>query len=63
MLVALNFSSEKQTVHVDLAPQGFPGASFATVLSAGGPSERMVNEIALQPYGVYIARVRPAAGK
>jgi len=60
VLVALNFSGEKQTMHVDLSPQEFTGAKLVTLLNSGA-SSAAANEISLEPYGAYIARVHPGA--
>ncbi|MBV9608584.1 MAG: alpha-glucosidase [Acidobacteria bacterium] len=61
VLVALNMSGERQTLHVDLAPQGMAGASVKTMLSSS--AAQTGNDINLDAYGAYIGRVQSAVAK
>ncbi len=63
VLVVLNMSAEPQTVGFDLSAEGFPAAT-ATVLVASGataPKTKSLQNVAMEPYSVYIAKI--AAGK
>jgi precorrin-6B methylase 1 len=64
VLVALNMSAEPQKVAFDLTAQGF-GSAMPTVLVASGattPKAKSLQNVAMEPYSVYIAKI-PAAGK
>jgi alpha-glucosidase len=59
VVVALNMSGEKQTVRLDLGPQGFAAASLITLLASSSTPSKVANEITLGPFDTYIGRVQP----
>jgi glycosidase len=62
VLVALNMSAEPQKVAFDLTAQGF-GSATPTVLVASGattPKAKSLQNVAMEPYSVYIAKISAA---
>jgi alpha-glucosidase len=58
VLVVLNMSATAQQLSFHLSEQGFPSGKTTTLLStASGPASGQLNQVALEPFGVYIARV------
>ena len=57
VLVALNMSGMQQTVKFDLAPQGFAKAKAKTLLTTMKPAPSGIEQISLEPFGVYIAKL------
>ena len=59
VLVVLNMSGTEQRASFDLSKQGFSNGKAATLLTtlAGHPQEMSLSGLALEPFGVYIAKV------
>jgi alpha-glucosidase len=57
VLVVLNMSGTQQTVKFDLAPQGFKNAKSTTLVTTMKPAPVGTEQIALSPFGVYIAKL------
>jgi len=58
VLVVLNMSATAQQVSFDLAGNGFPSAKATTLLTTStGASSGQLNQVALDPFSVYIGRV------
>ena len=60
VLVALNMSGSAQKVHFDLASQGF-SAPAATLMSTSAANRSVGGEFTLEPFGVYVGRLRAAS--
>ncbi|MGB9204739.1 MAG: alpha-glucosidase [Terriglobales bacterium] len=58
VLVALNMSASPQKATFNLSSQGFGQASLKTLIASPEASAKG-NEVALEPYGLLIAEVRP----
>ncbi len=59
VIVACNFTTQPQTVSIDLASQGIKSSSVTTLLKTPGAADpASLESIQLGPYGVYIARVQ-----
>jgi alpha-glucosidase len=58
VLVVLNMSNKQQQIAFDLSAQGFPSAKATPLLtSLAAPPTGQLNQIALDPFAVYIARI------
>jgi|SRR5215469_9411638 len=59
VLVVLNMSGNQQNVSFDLSAQGFGNARPATLISTlrSHPQDVKLSQIALEPFGVYIAKL------
>jgi alpha-glucosidase len=65
VLVVLNMSAEPQKVSFDLTAQGF-GSGTPTLLVASGataPKTKSLQNVAMEPYSVYIAKIAAAKKK
>ncbi len=63
VLVVLNMSAQPQTVKLDLATEGFAGASAKVLLTSGGPADTVkVSAVKMAPFSAYIAKVVPTTG-
>jgi alpha-glucosidase len=58
VLVVLNMSATAQTAKFDLAPQGFAKAKATTLLTTMKAAPVGIDQIALAPFAVYIAKLR-----
>ena len=59
VLVAINMSERASTARWDLAPQGLAGATATTLVASAASGN--LRALTLQPYGVWIARVKAGA--
>jgi glycosidase len=60
VLVVLNMSASPQRVSFNLSENGFPSAKATTLLTTSAPgSGGPLDQVALDPFAVYIARVAP----
>jgi alpha-glucosidase len=57
VLVVLNMTSAQQTAKFDLASQGFGKTKLKTLLTTLKPEPVSASEVALPPFGVYIAKL------
>jgi alpha-glucosidase len=57
VLVVLNMSASEQRVSFDLVGKGFGGAKPATLLTTLKNPPTGLNQISMEPFGVYIAKV------
>jgi len=58
ILVVLNMSSVRQTSRFDLSAQGFSSAKTTPLLtSLADPPAGRLDQVALEPFSVYIARI------
>ena len=57
VLVVLNMSGSSQKASFDLGAQGFPSAKAKVLLSTAKPEQIRLGDLALEPFGVYIAEV------
>lgn len=62
VLVVLNFSSQPQTVAVDLNIQGAEPEKARVLLSTSGVAKVTLSALAMRPYGVFIADI-PISGQ
>ena len=58
VLVVLNMSSSPQKTKFDLASHGIKGTTGSTLLSTAKANQVDVNDISLEPYGVWIGEVK-----
>jgi oligo-1,6-glucosidase len=58
VLVVLNMSRTPQKTKIDLAPKGVKASSAKILASTSKNPSSSVSEVALEPYGVWIAEVR-----
>jgi alpha-glucosidase len=59
VLVACNFTAQRQTVTFNLDAQGIHGSGLKTLLKTPGTAEpQSADSVQLEPYGVYIGQVR-----
>ncbi|HEX3662839.1 MAG TPA: alpha-glucosidase [Acidobacteriaceae bacterium] len=59
VVVACNFTTQPQTVSLDLSGQGVQGTHATTLLKTpGGADPESLHSVALGPYGVYIGKVQ-----
>jgi alpha-glucosidase len=58
VLVVLNMSNAKQKIGLDLSPEGFPSAKAMPLLTTlAAPPAGRLDQVALDPFAVYIARI------
>jgi alpha-glucosidase len=57
VLVVLNMSATKQAVHFNLTAQGFARSKATTLLTTSQQDSSSTDEIAMPPFGVYIAKL------
>jgi alpha-glucosidase len=61
VLIALNFTSQPQTVAIDLSSRGVSGKHLKTLIASFAETQRIValNDITLPPFGSYVGQVEP----
>ena len=57
VLVVLNMSGTTQQISFDLSGEGFPAAKATTMLTTSAVTSGPLNQIALDLFAVYIARI------